>query len=358
MKKIAVLGSTGSIGTQTLEVIENHLDKFQVVSLVAYSNAELLTLQCKKFKPKYSALLSQEGKDCLIESVKDADVVVFALRGILSIDAVLYCINHDIDVALANKELLVCAGHLVVEALKKSKSKLLPIDSEHSAIWQCLTSKPEKVFLTASGGAFYHLTDEELDKVTVEQALKHPKWNMGAKITIDCATMINKAFEVVEAHHLFGLAKENIDILVHRQSIVHSMVQYQDGSVLAQLSTPDMRLPIQLALLQERTNSQIQKLDFSQLLTLTFEQCDYNRFPLARYGHKVIGNPYLAIVLNASNDICVENFLQGKISYKKIVSTVMEMVRKYENFEKPISTSQDIFKLDNEVRKITQEYIK
>ena len=358
MRKIAILGSTGSIGTQTLQVISNHLDLFQVVSLVAYSNEQLLKAQAEQFCPKHCFVLKYDGENSLIEAVKEADIAVFALRGIVSLDAVLYCIRHNIDVALANKEVLVCAGPLVKEALKTSNSKLLPIDSEHSAIWQCLTSQAEKLLLTASGGPFYRLTKEQLKKVTPEQALKHPKWDMGAKITVDSSTLVNKAFEVIEAHYLFDVAPKDIEIVVHPQSIVHSMVQYKDGSVLAQLSNPDMRLPIQLALLQERAESLVQKLDFQQLLTLTFEPCNFDKFPLAKYGHKALEKPHLAVVLNAVNDICVENFLIGKISYVELVETVQKVVGEYENGSFNLNTTKEIFNLDKEVREKAQGYIK
>ena len=237
MKKVAVLGSTGSIGTQTLDVIRKNADKLQVVSLVAFSREDKLLEQVQEFAPNYYALISKQGPDCLIEAVKYADIAVVATKGITALNCVIYCLENGIDVALANKETLVCGGELVMS--KVGKANLYTIDSEHCAISQCIQSrqggKVDKILLTASGGPFWTFTKDQLSSVTTEQALAHPNWNMGSKITIDSATMFNKTLEVLEAHWLFGLPLDKIQVLVHRQSIVHSMVAFADGSTMAQL---------------------------------------------------------------------------------------------------------------------------
>lgn len=342
MKKIAVLGSTGSIGTQTIDILNRYRDRFDVKSLVAYSNATLLDKQSRMFNAEYTALISRQGEECLVQAVKDCDLAVVATRGICAIDAVLYCLDNGIDVALANKETLVCAGRLVCDKLKKSNSKLLPIDSEHFAISQCLVgrdiSEVDKLLLTASGGPFRCLDKAKFADITPKEALKHPNWTMGQKITIDSATMFNKALEVVEALWLFGVDVDKIQIVVHPQSVVHSMVQFVDGAVMAQLATPDMRLPIQRALLGEAGGRVTASVDFDKLLTLTFERCDFDKFPCAKLGYEIFRYPELcATVMNASNDACVEQFLQGRLSFDKfydiIISTVEHFANTAENCE-------------------------
>lgn len=363
MKKVAILGSTGSIGTQTLQVIAEHKDKFAVWSLVAYSNVDLLTKQANEFTPQFTALIGRDGVDCLVEAVKGADVAVIATRGIVALDAVLYCINNDIDIAIANKEVLVTAGRLVVDALKNSKSKLLPVDSEHSAIWQCLqgaSNKPTKLILTASGGAFWGKTANQLQNVTVKDALQHPNWNMGAKITVDSATMMNKAFEVIEACYLFDIDADDIDIVVHRQSIIHSLVQFADNSVVAQLSLPSMKLPIQYALTYpQRVECNVALLDLTKLSALTFDSVDEECFPAAKLGHEVYAkHPLVATVMNAANDVAVECFLQGKIPFLSIYSTVRYMIDTYESQIQCMDYSlQSIKHLDALVRTHTKSYL-
>ena len=363
MKKVAILGSTGSIGTQTLQVISEHKDTFVVWSLVAYSNKDLLDKQTYEYAPQYSALISRDGVECLVDAVKGADVAVIATRGIVALDAVLYCINNNIDVALANKEVLVTAGKLVVEALKSSKAKLLPVDSEHSAIWQCLqntSNKPAKLLLTASGGAFLGKTTEQLSNVTASDALKHPNWNMGAKITIDSATMMNKAFEVVEACYLFGVDAKDVQIVVHPQSIVHSLVQFADNSVIAQMSLPSMKLPIQYALTYpNRVNCNVNTLDLASVSPLTFAPVDDVAFPCAKLGHEVFSkHPLVATVLNAANDVAVDYFLQGKIAFLSIYSTVRYIIDFYEEEVQAMDYSLESIKnLDAVVRKYTKSYL-
>lgn len=334
MKKVAVLGSTGSIGTQTLDILHRYPDEFKAVSLVAYSNAKKLSEQADVFNPEYKALISVEGEQCLIEAVRNCDIAVVATRGICAIEAVLYCLDHNIDVALANKETLVCAGGLIAEKLQRSKSKLIPIDSEHFAISQCLKNRNagdvKRLLLTASGGPFWNFDKNSLPSVTPEQALKHPNWSMGAKITVDSATMMNKALEVIEAKWLFGIDVKNIDIVVHRQSIVHSMVEYKDGSVMAQMANPDMRIPIQTVLLGKTGKQVTSSVDFGKRLTLTFEPCDYDKFPCAKFGYEIFDYPPIAAtVMNAANDVCVEKFLQRKLSFDSFYNIIIRTVERF-----------------------------
>jgi len=357
------LGSTGSIGTQTLEVIFENSDKFVVWSLVAYSNDKLLGQQVEKFAPQYAALISRDGVECLVDAVKGADVAVIATRGIVALDAVMYCIEHNIDVALANKEVLVTAGKLVVEALKGSKSRLLPVDSEHSAIWQCLQgsiNKPSKIYLTASGGAFVGKSADQLQNVTPADALKHPNWNMGAKITIDSATMMNKAFEVLEACYLFDVDASMVEIVVHPQSIVHSMVQFDDNSVIAQLSLPSMKLPIQYALTYpQRVSCNVKPLDLTTISSLQFCKVDEASFPCARLGHEVyFKHPLCATVMNACNDVCVDYFLAGKLPFLSLYSTVRYMIDTYEQQLCDAEYTLDAVKhWDDVVRKHTIKFL-
>ena len=329
MKKVAVLGSTGSIGTQTLDVIRHNSDKSKVHSLVAYSNRKALDSQVAEFAPDYYALIAYDGEGCLINAVKDCDVAVVATRGIVAIECILYCLDHGIDVALANKEALVCAGELIMP--KVGRAKVYPIDSEHCAIRQCIASRPNaqisKILLTASGGPFWNLDAENFKHVTPQRALAHPNWNMGAKISIDSATMMNKALEVIEASWLFGVPIDDVQIVVHRQSVVHSMVQFSDGGVIAQMALPDMRLPIQHALLGDDGKCNIGVVDFSKFMSLTFEKCDFDKFPCARLGYDIAKkSPLSRTVMNAANDVSVESFLQGKLSFNEIYNIILKTV--------------------------------
>ena len=328
MKKIAVLGSTGSIGTQALEVIRNNPDKLKVCSLVAFSNAQKLAMQAKEFAPNYTALIAEQSESCLVEAVKGCDVALVATRGIAALSAVMYCLEHNIQIALANKEVLVCAGSLV--ASKAKAGQIAPVDSEHSAIWQCLrvnpTETPQKLILTASGGPFWELSKSQLCKVTPQQALKHPNWAMGQKITVDSATMMNKALEVIEAHWLFDVPADKIEISVHRQSIVHSLVEFSSGSVIAQLATPNMKLPISLALLGEGATD-VPKLDFTKMPPLTFTEPNFEKFPCARLGHEILQLPPLcATIMNAANDVCVQYFLKGQLPFTKFYDVITAVV--------------------------------
>ena len=352
MKKVAILGSTGSIGTQTLDVIRSNSDKLKVCSLVAYSNETKLSEQVKEFAPRYSALISRDGEACLIDAVKNCDVAVVATRGITALECILYCLDNGIDVALANKEALVCAGELVTSRV--GKAKLLPVDSEHCAISQCLIGRDKatlsKILLTASGGPFWNTDANLLGSVTAADALKHPNWNMGSKITVDSATMMNKSLEVVEASFLFGVPVEQIQIVVHRQSVVHSMVEFKDGGVIAQLATPDMRLPIQTALLGEQGKHGVKPVSFDQMLTLSFEKCNFDKFPCARLGYEIMKYPPLArTVMNGANDCCVEGFLQGKLSFDNFYNIILKVV---DHFADAVSKQQ--LTVDN-VKRFDQE---
>ncbi len=329
MKKVAILGSTGSIGTQTLNVIRQNSDKLKVVSLVAYANETRLAEQVKEFAPRYHALISRDGEDCLVEAVKYADIAVIATRGIVALPAVMYCLRHNIDIALANKETLVCGGNLVTSA--KTRAHLYPVDSEHAAIRQCLVGNTsadiDKILLTASGGPFYDYNPLDLSDVTPEQALAHPNWTMGDKITVDSATMMNKALEVVEASYLFGVPTDKIKIIVHRQSLVHSMVQFSDGSVVAQLAAPNMQLPILQALLGYNEPAVSPKMDFDKLVNITFQPCDFTRFPCAKLGYEIGDYPPLsATVMNAANDECVDAFLHRGLCFTSFYNIIKQTI--------------------------------
>ncbi len=338
MKKIALIGSTGSIGKQTLSVVRRHKDKFKIVSLAAGNNVGEFLSQVNEFKPQVATLNKQVeagklpsetefffGENAFTNAIiADADIVVVAVVGFKGIIAVLDAISKGKDIALANKESLVVGGELVVKTAREKGIKITPIDSEHSAVWQALNfnfNAPfKKIILTASGGAFRDKTKEEMAFLTAKDALLHPNWNMGAKITIDCATLVNKAFEVVEAKWLYNTTLDKIDVIIHRQSIIHSMVELIDGSVIAQMSYPDMQLAIQLALsYPERLETDIKSLNFAAIQNLSFEKVDNERFPcfeLVLQSAKT-GGLYPAVA-NGANEQAVELFLEGKITYNDI----------------------------------------
>ena len=338
MKKIALIGSTGSIGTQTLNVVRRHSDKFKIVSLSAGTNEKAFMAQVKEFNPSVATFGGKAGDFCNCKNtqfffgenaftnaiIEDADIVVVALVGFKGLVAVLDAINKGKDIALANKESLVVGGELVMKLAKEKGVNIMPIDSEHSAIWQALNfnySTPfNKIILTASGGAFRDFTIEELEKATSKQALQHPNWLMGNKITIDCATLVNKGFEVIEAKWLYNTNFNKISVVIHRESIIHSMVEFEDRGVIAQMSYPSMELPIALALsYPQRIESNIRGLDFSTLNSLTFSLPDEKRFPclnlVIESGKK--GGCYPAVV-NGANEELVKLFLQDKIKFTDI----------------------------------------
>ncbi len=336
MKKIALIGSTGSIGKQTLSVVRRHSDKFEIVSLAGGSNKKEFIEQVKEFKPKVATLAKEcdglpngteyfFGENAFTNAIiSDADIVVVSLVGFKGIIAVLDAIEKGKDIALANKESLVVGGEIVMQKAKEKGVRITPIDSEHSAIWQALSfdyDKPfSKIILTASGGAFRDYSKEQLKKATAQDALKHPNWLMGDKITVDCATLVNKAFEVAEAKWLYNTTLDKIDVIIHRESIIHSMVEYADGSCIAQMSYPSMELPIALALCApERIRSNVKSLNFAEIAKLSFEKVDHDRFPCFNLILTAIkqGGDYPAVA-NGANEMAVKLFLDGKIGYNDI----------------------------------------
>ena len=360
MKKIAILGSTGSIGTQTLEVVQNNPD-LQVVALAAGSSVDKMEEQIRRFQPKVAAMWTEEaaadlrnrvadlpvkivaGMEGLLEIavMPEVQVLVTAIVGMIGIRPTIAAIEAGKDIALANKETLVTAGHIIMPLAKKHGVSILPVDSEHSAIFQSLNGEPadkiSKILLTASGGPFRGRTKEELTQIRVEDALKHPNWSMGRKITIDSSTLVNKGLEVIEAKWLFGVELEQIQVVVHPQSIIHSMVEYVDGAIMAQLGTPDMKLPIQYALFYpDRRPMPGKKLDFYELGQMTFEKPDTETFEglkLAYRASKIGGN--MPTVYNAANEKAVELFLNRKISYLQITELIEQCMQQIKMVENP-----------------------
>ena len=348
--KIAILGSTGSIGHSTLEVIEKYPEQYQVVGLSAGYNAELLQEQIRKFKPKAVSLSDESGQDilndcpgtevlfgvegaCKIAAMPEADVVVAAISGSAGLLPTLEAVKAGKTVALANKESLVMAGELIISEAKKNKADIIPVDSEHSAIFQLLKDKKNEdvknIILTASGGPFLGSTLEELENVSPEEALKHPRWKMGNKVTIDSASMMNKGLEVIEAHYIFGMPAEKIKVIVHPQSIVHSMVEFIDGTVFAQLSHPDMKAPIAYALsCPDRLDNIVEPLSFADIGKLTFEDPDYERFPNLRLAFRALETGGLMpVIMNSANEVAVQKFCDGLIGFtsiSKLIEKVMD----------------------------------
>ncbi len=374
MKKIAILGSTGSIGTQTLDVVRAHSDELEVVALAAGSNKERLKEQIREFHPELVSLSDEKkaqelkeelageavevvcGMDGLIEvaGIDSADVVVTAVVGMMGILPTMEAIRKGKDIALANKETLVTAGHLIIPMAREYGVSILPVDSEHSAIFQCLQGEPkkalDKILLTASGGPFRGKSAEFLETVTLEEALNHPNWSMGPKITIDSSTMVNKGLEVMEAKWLFGVDYSQIEVVIQPQSIIHSMVQYIDGAVIAQLGTPDMRVPIEYALFYpERRSLPGDRLDFSKLSQITFEKPDYKVFrglSLAIEAGKTGGT--MPTVFNAANERAVAKFLKGEIKYTDIVRSIEKCmdahkVSAHPDLEEILATEQWVY---------------
>ncbi len=333
MRRVAVLGSTGSIGTQALDVVRNHRDEYQVVALAAARNRELLDAQAAEFGvPLSSARLCADAPEVLAElaSRPEVDVVLNAVVGFAGLPATLAALEHGKRLALANKESLIAGGPVVAAVRERGSGEIVPVDSEHSALYQCLRSgRPSEVrrlVLTASGGPFRGFTSEQLEAVTVTDALRHPTWDMGAKITIDSSTLMNKGLEVIEAHELFGVTFDQIDVVVHPQSIVHSMVEFVDGATIAQLSMPDMRLPIGLALgAPDRLPEAFGAIDWAQVTQLTFETPDLAAFPCLglafEAGRAGGGAP---AVLSGANEVAVAAFLDGRIPWTAIAAVAAE----------------------------------
>jgi 1-deoxy-D-xylulose-5-phosphate reductoisomerase len=366
LKRLAILGSTGSIGQQTLDIVRAFPDRLRVVGLAAGGNTDLLAAQINEFHPELAFIESAYGRETLsrnvpgfdsrflsldeIASHPDVDLVVVATSGKAGLKPTLAAIRAEKTVALANKEVLVMAGELVTAEAHRYGSQLLPIDSEHSALWQCLRGEERRVrrlILTASGGALRDLPLDELAVVTPEQALAHPTWQMGQKVTVDSATLMNKGFEAIEAHWLFDVPFDNIEVVLHRQSIVHSLVEFVDGSIKAQFSLPDMHVPIQYALsYPERwPATQLPKLDFPKLGALTFEPLDSQRFPC--FGLAVgagRGGGTYPTVLSAADEVAVGLFLERKIGFLDIAKLVESVLAKHLNIANP--SLEDIFEAD------------
>ena len=376
MKKIALIGSTGSIGVQTLNVVRRNPEKFNIVSLAAGSNSDLLKKQIEEFSPAVATMQTFAdwtkdfsktefffGENAFTNAViDDADIVVVALVGFKGIIAVLEAIKRGKDVALANKESLVVGGDLVMRLAKEKGVNIYPIDSEHSAVWQALSfdfNKPfNKIILTASGGAFRDLTKTELEKVTAKDALKHPNWLMGNKITVDCASLVNKAFEVIEAKWLYNTTFDKIDVIIHRESIIHSMVEYLDGSVISQMSYPTMEIPIALALEPNaRLTSNVKYLDFASLKNLSFSNVDKDKYPcfdlVVEAGKK--GGCYPAVA-NGANEVAVSLFLQDKIKFNDIYKAISFALENYNQTQ--TGTFESYQNADNYARNSVLELFK
>ncbi len=382
IKNIAVLGSTGSIGTQTLEVIEENPSLFNAYVLTAHSNADLLIQQALKFKPEYAIICDEAkytevkqalaststkvlaGHSAIVETVThhDIDIVLTAMVGFAGLEPTISAIKAGKDIALANKETLVVAGELITALAKQHDVKVLPVDSEHSAIFQCLVGEQdnniEKIILTASGGPFRGKNLDFLSGVTRQDALKHPNWVMGAKITIDSATLMNKGLEVIEAKWLFDLEASQIDVVVHPQSIIHSMVQFEDGSIKAQMGLPDMKLPIQYALAYPyRLKNDFKRFDFTAYPNLTFEKPDINTFRNLGLAYEALsrgGN--MPCIINAANEIAVAGFLANEIGFLAMSDVVESCMQKISYLPQPAQS--DYLNTDKETRIFAQNLIK
>ncbi len=373
MKNVAILGSTGSIGKNTLEVISQFPNEFRVSYLTAHKNLELLQEQIKQFSPRgivitdecnsavfkkildinTEILVAEEGL-CNIVSRNDVDIVVSSLVGFAGLSSTIKAVECGKTVALANKETLVVAGEIITSLAKRYNAKIIPVDSEHSAIFQCLIGEQKKsiskIILTASGGPFFRLRKDELENVTLEEALQHPNWNMGKKVTIDSATMMNKGLEVIEAHWLFDVPKEKIEVVIHPQSIIHSMVEFIDGSVKAQLSVPDMKLPIQFALnYPERKQFTFPRTNFAQLRELTFYNPDFGKYECLQLAFDALEFGGTATtVLNAANEIAVQLFIENKINFIEIPELIRAALEQHKPIQHP--TLEQIFATDKETR--------
>lgn len=399
MKTLSILGSTGSIGTQTLEIVKNNPDEFKIVGLTSNNNIELLKKQIVEFKPESVAVVDKEKANLLIDLLKKdieiknnginvdvssgidgiikiatlnkADTVVNSLVGSIGLMPTIEAIKSKKNIALANKETLVTAGQIVMDEIKKNNVNLMPIDSEHSAIFQCIsgesnnnpkniekkTDSIKKIILTASGGPFRNCTKAQLEKVTVKDALKHPTWSMGNKITIDSATLMNKGFEVIEAHYLYDIPYENIEVVIHPQSIIHSMVEFKDNSTLAQLSFPDMKIPIQYALsYPKRLDLDAKKLNLAEIKNLSFEKANFDLFPCLAYAYEAgkTGGTMPA-VLNAANEVAVRAFLETKIGFLDISRIINRMISEHKTIKTP--NLNQILEIDKKIKEETKKVI-
>ena len=374
MKKISILGATGSIGKSTLDLIERSPNAFEVEALTAAVNVTALAEAARRTNAKLAVIADDSrlaelsdalsgsgcraasGSNALVEAATgDADLVMAAIVGCAGLKPTMAAVEAGKTVALANKEALVTAGGLMMTAAESNGTALLPVDSEHNAIFQCLAGSDGKgvsrIILTASGGPFWTATADQLREATPEQAVAHPKWNMGAKISVDSATLMNKGLELIEAHYLFGLPSNQIDVLIHPQSVVHSLVEFMDGSVLAQLGSPDMRIPIAYALAwPERMETPAQRLDLAAVARLDFEQPDLDRFPALRLARAAMEEGGSApAVLNAANEVAVASFLNGRIRFTEIPRLVERALE--ENRRAAPDTIEEVFEIDGDVRR-------
>lgn len=378
IKGISILGSTGSIGKQTLEVVSIFPSSLKVVALAAKDEVNLIIEQINKFQPRIVSVLNEKIKEEVeaklsgkkteiytgeeglrkVATATEAKMVVVAIPGSLPLTAVLEAVKAKKNIALATKEVLVAAGEIFMKEVKDAGVKVYPIDSEHSAIAQCLRGEDKKtvkkIILTASGGPFLKTPVEKFSTLTAKDALKHPTWKMGPKITIDSATLMNKGFEVIEAHYLFGLDYSQIEVVIHPESIIHSMVEFIDGSIKAQLGAPDMRIPIQYALLEEiRLANHWNRLDFSKISQFTFLKPDKQKFPCLEYAYEAgKRGGTLPAVLNAANEEIVHQFLQGKFTFEQIAIKIKEIINQHQNKDNP--TLEEIFAADKWARSMLQ----
>lgn len=374
-RKISIIGSTGSIGRQALEVIEKLQDKFEIIALTGGANVELLREQALKFKPKYVCVGNSKGEKLDIAGVKtfygqegleeicsnkENDIILVSVSGKVGLRPTLTAIDNGIDIALANKETLVMAGDIVMPRAKEKGVNIIPVDSEHCAIHQCIKdiSQVDKLIITASGGPFLHKTIDDMKNATVAQALNHPRWSMGKKITVDSATLMNKGLEIIEAHHLFNMPYEKIDVVVHPQSIVHSAIEYVDGSVIAQLGLPSMHIPIQYAITYPERFEGIKSKSFSfaDIARLDFEKPDFEKFPSVKMAYEAgkIGGS-ATVCMNAANEEAVFAFLEDKIKLYEIYQITSKMMEQHHLVKNP--SIDEIFEIDKEVRVKTRELI-
>jgi len=378
MKKLSILGSTGSIGTQTLEIVRKNPKEFKVVGLTTNKNIELLKKQIQEFKPQAVCVMDEEKADELkklnvevfsglkglikIATLNNSNTIVNSLVGSIGVLPTAQAIKTKKNIALANKETLVTAGQIITKLVNQYKVNLMPIDSEHSAIFQCLNgeniNEVNKVTITCSGGAFKNKTKEELESVTADDALKHPTWNMGAKITIDSATLMNKGFEVIEAHWLYGLDYDKIDVVLHPESIIHSLIEFNDHSIIAQLGIPSMKIPIQYALTYPKRmkNLDLPKLDLIKTSQLNFKKINEELFPCLRYAYEAGRiNGTLPAVMNAANEIAVHAFLNNKIKFLDIPMLIKKKMDEHKVIKNP--DLDEILAIDKNVKEETKEII-
>ncbi|MCX7988858.1 MAG: 1-deoxy-D-xylulose-5-phosphate reductoisomerase [Thermodesulfovibrio sp.] len=379
MKRIVILGSTGSIGKSALDVIRKFPDKFKVIGLAARSSINILEEQIREFKPKYVAVYEKKAWNELKKKIKnieimhgtegicqlaketEADIILSAIVGAAGLLPTFEAVLAGKTIALANKESLVMAGELIKKTAKKTSAKIIPVDSEHSAVFQCINgcNQPyiKKIWLTASGGPFRGMKKDDIENVTPQEALNHPKWKMGKRITIDSATLMNKGFEVIEAHYLFDIKAENIGVLIHPQSIVHCLVEFIDGTYIAQMSNPDMKAPIALALsLPERLPDIVKPIDWTVTNHLQFEMPDTDLFPCLNLAYEALKTGgSMPAVLNAADEVVVEAFLAGKLKFNSIYKIIKKIMNAHKVF--PISSIEDVLEADSWARKMAKKEI-